>query len=431
MEIAYARDPDAPAGAPPAAARVGDLVFVGGQMAVDATLHLPEEVQPVPGYPWHGNSMDRQLRYLYPRLGATLEQLGSSIRHVAKINSYHTQPSELDMALRFRKEVFGTESPPPSTLLVAAGTLVPAATVTLDVTALATSAQREVVRSEARSTTPHTYLFGWPVYSQAIAGGGFVFTAGVTSVHRKGRGPDPDTTLDPESPYSKNVMKRLTRGALQELGHILEAAGCSFADVVKADIYLDEARHLAVLNEVWAETFTVEPPARTITTLPLREGRPDRLIEIELIATDPKGPFRKETVSTTAAPTPLGPEPQAVRAGPYLFLSTQLATDYEQGVPAEARPDPNFPFHSTSVKRQAEYIYRNVEAICAAAGTSARNLVKRRTAHLDLSEAVQADEVWQAHLGDRLPPTTVFGAKAPLTVPGCTVQYDLTAAILE
>ena len=70
-------------------------------------------------------------------------------------------------------------------------------------------------------------------------------------------------------------------------------------------------------------------------------------------------------------------------------------------------------------------------AICKAAGTRPENLVRRRAAHTDLHEMAAAEEVWYKHLGDRLPPTTFYRAKSPLTVPACTVQYDLTAVITD
>ncbi len=155
------------------------------------------------------------------------------------------------------------------------------------------------------------------------------------------------------------------------------------------------------------------------------------LVEIELIALDPRGPYRKQTVFTREAPAPLGPEPQAVTAGPYVFLSTQLATDYARGVPPEARPDPSFPFHSSGIARQVQYILRNADAICRAAGTSAHNLLKRRAVHLDLGELAEAEETWAEALGERVPPTTTFRVDGPLAVPGCTVQYDLVAGLVD
>ena len=113
MDIQYAHIPDVPPGTPLLAARAGDFIFSGGQSAVHPEKGIPEEVKLVPGYPFHGSSIERQLRYAYARLGDALESLGSSLRHVMKINSYHVKPVEIDMALRLRSSVFGEAYPPP------------------------------------------------------------------------------------------------------------------------------------------------------------------------------------------------------------------------------------------------------------------------------------------------------------------------------
>ena len=126
---------------------------------------------------------------------------------------------------------------------------------------------------------------------------------------------------------------------------------------------------------------------------------------------------------------PLGAEVQAIKAGPLLFLSTQLATDYRGGIPPEAQVDPRFPFHSSGIQRQVEYILRNIQGVCRQANTSISNLVRRRVLHTNLVDFPFAEEVWAEALGSRLPPTTVFRVDGPLLVPGCTVQYDLIVAI--
>jgi enamine deaminase RidA (YjgF/YER057c/UK114 family) len=289
---------------------------------------------------------------------------------------------------------------------------------------------------------PFQSIFRAPIFSQASRGSGFVFSVGVgpreLSEEHPETVPRPDEIThdhpyplpQPKFPYQTNRARVQMEWILTGLKGILEAAGTSFEHVVRGEIHLSDIRFLATLNSVWERFFPQDLPARIVVPLPL--ARPDvMLVEIELVALDPRGPYKKEMVFTREAPTPLGPEPQAVKAGPYVFLSTQLATDYKQGVPLEARPDPNFPFHSSGIVRQVEYISKNVEAICRAAGTSSRRLLKRRAVHLNLGELAEAEEVWSERLGDRLPPTTTFRVDGPLAVPGCTVQYDLIAGIVD
>ena len=450
MKIQYLRHPDAEAGAPPLAVRAGDFVFLGGQMAVHPKQGVPPEARQPIGRPFHGSAMERQARYLYTNMADTLEKLGSTIKHVMKINSYHMHGLDTDMHLRTRREFFGDSEPPPSTLVRMAETTVPGSTLVLDVTGIATDASRPreiFMQPKAQpgsdyKPVPFQSIFRAPIFSQASRGGGFVFSVGVGP--RELSEEDPETVPRPDEithdhpyplprptfPYHTNRARLQMEWILTGLKGILEAAGTSFEHVVRGEIHLSDIRYLHTLNSVWGRFFPKDPPARIVVPLPL--ARPDvMLVEIELVALDPRGPYKKETVFTREAPTPLGPEPQAVKAGPYVFLSTQLATDHTQGVPPEARPDPNFPFHSSGIARQAEYIFKNVDAICRAAGTSAQHLLRRRAVHVNLGELVEAEEVWAEKLGDRLPPTTSFRVEGPLAVPGCTVQYDLIAGIVD
>lgn len=380
----------------------------------------------MPGYPWHGSGMERQLRYLYKNLSQTLEGVGSSLRMVMKINSYHQDPLEIDMALRVRREFFG-EDPPPSTLVLVPELPVRGVSVTLDVITLAADARlpREPIYSGFQGPAQNQ-IYGQAIFLQAVRGGGFIFTRGKAGATDE-RGAVPQVFGHPDFPYRDDQIRFQTEFSLNSLRKVLEDAGASLEHVVKAEVHLSDPSLFTGMDEVWRRFFPKDPPARLV--VPTKLALPLMVVEMELVAVDPRGPYKKEVITTERAPIPLPHESQAVRAGPYLFLSGQMASDHKQGVPPEARPDPNFPFYSSRVKRQVEYIYKNMEAICHAAGTSAKNLVRRRAIHLDLREMAEAEQVWVEKLGDQLPPTTTFRVEGPLPVPGCTILYDLTAYI--
>ena len=429
MKLEYAHHPDAPPGSPPLAVRAGELVFVGGQMAANPSSGIPEEAKLFPHYYWHGSSIHKQLTYVYKNLDRTLQTLGSSLRRCLKINSYHTLPSEIDMALRLRKEWFDVDGAPPSSLLFVKELPVHGASVCLDMTNLLENAEldREVVPLKSVQSIGQVAAIGWAVYSQILRGGGFVFTRGTTPTGP--RGPIEAIVPHPELAYRHNPIRFQTVYVLDYLKRLLADAECTFDDVVRAEIYLTSMSDYAVFDEVWQQYFPKDPPARIVIQSEL--AIPHAVVEIELVAVDPQGPYKKQVIRSKNAPSPLGAEPQAVRAGPYLFFSTQLATDYRQGVPPEARPDPNFPFHSSGIKLQSEYILGNVDAICREANTTLRHLVKRRAIHTDLNDFHEAEEVWRKRTGGRLPPTTCFRTSGPLAVPGCSVMYDLTAVVAD
>ena len=65
---------------------------------------------------------------------------------------------------------------------------------------------------------------------------------------------------------------------------VLERAGCTLADVVKATVWLDDARDFGAFNKVYAEYFGAAPPARSTLVSPLVI---DGKVEIELVAYKP------------------------------------------------------------------------------------------------------------------------------------------------
>ena len=72
-----------------------------------------------------------------------------------------------------------------------------------------------------------------------------------------------------------------TRTTLKNVERALALAGCAFADVVKATVWLDDARDFWTFNRVYAEHFPGNKPARSTTEARLMI---DAKIEIEVVA---------------------------------------------------------------------------------------------------------------------------------------------------
>jgi len=87
-------------------------------------------------------------------------------------------------------------------------------------------------------------------YSQAIVSGDCVWVAGQIPL-------DPETgTLVPGG------IEEQTRRALLNLSAVLEAAGSGVDRVLRARVYLVEMGEFEAMNRVYAEFFSVDPPAR-------------------------------------------------------------------------------------------------------------------------------------------------------------------------
>ena len=75
---------------------------------------------------------------------------------------------------------------------------------------------------------------------------------------------------------------RTNQSSTEKYSRILTEAGSDFAHVVKTTCYLQNMADFTAFNEVYAEYFSAEYPARTtieISKLPM-----DVLVEIEIIA---------------------------------------------------------------------------------------------------------------------------------------------------
>ncbi|HLV24728.1 MAG TPA: RidA family protein [Gemmatimonadales bacterium] len=107
-------------------------------------------------------------------------------------------------------------------------------------------------------------------YSQAVIANGFLFTAG-------------QIPLDPVSGdiIAGDVVAQ-ARQVFSNLEAILTEAGCTWQDVVKTTVYLQDMADFPRVNEVYAEAFGSARPARsTVQVAALPRGV---AVEIDVMA---------------------------------------------------------------------------------------------------------------------------------------------------
>ena len=111
-------------------------------------------------------------------------------------------------------------------------------------------------------------------YSQAVAHGNLVFLSG-------------QIPLDPETgQLVAGDIAVQTERVLKNVGAVLEAAGASFADVVKTTVFLKNMGDFPAMNEVYARFFPEQPPARS--TVEASRLPRDVQVEIDCIAVLPR-----------------------------------------------------------------------------------------------------------------------------------------------
>lgn len=108
-------------------------------------------------------------------------------------------------------------------------------------------------------------------YSQAVRHGDLIFCSGQIPLDAEGELVGGDDV----AAQTEQVMKNLEA--------VLDAAGSSFRDAVKATIFLTDLGDFATVNDVYARTFEgMDPPARAcVQVAALPKGVK---VEIEMIA---------------------------------------------------------------------------------------------------------------------------------------------------
>lgn len=108
-------------------------------------------------------------------------------------------------------------------------------------------------------------------YSQAIRGGGLVFTAGQVG-------------LDPQTGELAVGVVAQAEQALANLAAILGAAGSTLDRTLKTTIFLADMGDFAAVNESYARHFSEPYPARS--TVAVKQLPRNALVEIECVALD-------------------------------------------------------------------------------------------------------------------------------------------------
>jgi len=104
-----------------------------------------------------------------------------------------------------------------------------------------------------------------PLFSGVVSAGGLVFIAGIGA-------------------HFEGDIKAHTKHVIDEIQKRLESVGSSMEKVVKVNVYLNDLKDYAAMNEVFLGRFGPEPPVRT--TIAAAGGIPgNSLVEIDCIAT--------------------------------------------------------------------------------------------------------------------------------------------------
>ena len=112
-------------------------------------------------------------------------------------------------------------------------------------------------------------------YSPAVRAGDFLFVSG--------QGPVEPSTGNMQAEASVQYQTRLV---LRNIETILRGCGAEMKDVVKCSVFLLDAADFSAMNEVYAEVFGSDKPART--TIAAGMVAPGMKVEIDCVAYRPR-----------------------------------------------------------------------------------------------------------------------------------------------
>ena len=122
---------------------------------------------------------------------------------------------------------------------------------------------KKIIKSELVAT-PNAPI------SMAVVAGETVFVSGIVSLNASG-----DVVGDGD-------VKAQTHQILHNISFLLGEVGGDLSNIVKTTVYITDFENYGAMNEVYAEYFKVDPPARATVKAGLFNS--DLLVEIDAIA---------------------------------------------------------------------------------------------------------------------------------------------------
>jgi 2-iminobutanoate/2-iminopropanoate deaminase len=124
----------------------------------------------------------------------------------------------------------------------------------------------------------------------------------------------------------------------------------------------------------------------------------------------------REAVSSPQAPPAIGPYSQAIRVGALLFVSGQIPLDPETGKMVDG-----------DLAAQTHRVFKNLNAILAAAGATFDNVVKTTVYLADMNDFPAMNEIYGTYFSSPAPArATVQAARLPRDA---RVEIDLIASL--
>jgi enamine deaminase RidA (YjgF/YER057c/UK114 family) len=153
------------------------------------------------------------------------------------------------------------------------------------------------------------------------------------------------------------------------------------------------------------------------------------------------GRHRRSAISVEGRAKPRGHYSPAIRAGDWVFLSGQLATDFVHGIAPEAQVEPGLPYYADELQLQSRYLLKQLAGtLQAAGGDLARDTIRMWQWVVAPNQRWQEGDAWtglsfQRYLDEWVraiptdrPASTAMGVRQ-LLCRGAVIEADLMARL--
>ncbi len=337
--------------------RAGDFVYVSGV------------VGNVPGSSDLREGIAAQVHQAIQNVRTTLQAEGLDLSDVVSSNVYLSDTRNFQAMNEVYRTYFSDD--PPTRATVEADLPDAGALVQLTMVAARPELGRRVITPSAMQSP------GLP-YSWGVMAGNTLFIAGATS-----RNP---STYEPVT----GDVTTQTRRVMQNIGHVLEAAGMAYRDVVGCKVFLADGRDFRAMNQAYSSFLPTPRPVRA--TVRTRLMNPVFKVEVQCFAV--KDPDNPRTVPG-GGPGSTGSLSPALQVGDRLFLSGMLG----RGPDGYAAGD---------FEAQTRQTLQNISGALESGGMNFDNVVDVAVWITDIRQATRVGNIVREALPDR--PVTIVAA---------------------
>lgn len=361
----------------------------------------------------------REAQAIFERMSRHLEQAGSSISRVVRLDQYYPDSRAVDPYHVAREQALAGQVAP-STSVIVGGLLNTDAAMDVQVMA-ATVDSGYVIEQAGQRTLSVPQSSG---YAPCLRVGDMIFVAGQLARDSSGN-IAPQATVPPGQLWNGTHIKLETEYLVEHrLLPALAAAGSDPTLVLKAQVYLSHAEDLPAFWQVWSRAFGGRvPPTAVIPVTHPAFGTSAATIEVNLVAAHESARARIRDIECDV---PLmGREMMPARCFDGILFVAGLMAIENDGLCTSAQVLESAPFFHDSAHAQMADIQDKAKKIFAAAGTDLSNVVRALHFQSALGDFRSIYMAWDESSRKAGLPFSAVEVAADLFVPGARLIVDL------